>query len=61
MRRVVKLLLGSERGQDLVEYSLILAFVCLSGAAMYLGMSQSSRALWTIMNGRLANANQSAS
>ena len=50
--------LRGELGQDLVEYSLILAFVCLAGAAMFLGMGQSTRTLWTIMNNRLANANQ---
>lgn len=54
-------LFGSEAGQDLVEYSLILAFVCLAGAAMYIGMSRDTKGLWTIMNSRLSNANQSAS
>ena len=54
-------LLRSERGQDLVEYSLILAFVLLAGAAVYIGMSRNTQGLWTIMNNRLANANQSGS
>ncbi len=51
-------LFRSERGQDLVEYSLILAFVLLAGAAVYIGMSRNTQGLWTVMNGRLANANQ---
>lgn len=50
--------LKDERGQDLVEYSLILAFICLSGAALYVGMSQSTSAIWTIVNSRLGAANQ---
>jgi Flp pilus assembly pilin Flp len=47
-----------EGAQDLVEYSLLLAFVCLSGAAMYIGMSQNTAAIWTVVNSRLASANQ---
>lgn len=50
-----------ERGQDIVEYSLILALVCLVAAAMYIGMNHDTQGLWTIMNSRLANANQSGS
>jgi Flp pilus assembly pilin Flp len=50
-----------ERGQDIVEYSLILAFVCLVAAAMYIGMNRDTQGLWTVMNSRLANANQSGS
>jgi len=47
-----------ERGQDLVEYSLLLAFVCLSGAALFIGMGRTSGTLWGIVNNRLAAANQ---
>ncbi|MEQ1883415.1 MAG: hypothetical protein ABL967_00010 [Bryobacteraceae bacterium] len=47
----------SEDGQDLIEYSLLLAFVCLSGAAAFLGMGQTTRGLWSIVNNRLAAAN----
>ncbi len=49
-----------EGGQDLVEYSLLLAFVCLVGAAAFIGMGQNTSALWTIVNTRLAAANQSS-
>lgn len=61
MRSLIRRLTNNQLGQDLVEYSLILAFVCLAGAAMYLGMSRNTRGLWTTMNARLANANQSGS
>lgn len=50
-----------DRGQDLVEYSLLLAFVCLAGAAAYLGVGRSVNTLWTIANSRLAAANESPS
>jgi Flp pilus assembly pilin Flp len=49
-----------EQGQDLVEYSLLLAFVCLAGAAMFIGMGQTTAGLWTVVNTRLAAANQSS-
>jgi Flp pilus assembly pilin Flp len=49
-----------ERGQDLVEYSLLLAFVSLAGAALFIGMGQTTSSLWSIVNARLAAANQSS-
>lgn len=51
---------SGEEGQDLVEYSLLLAFVCLAGAALYMGMATSTTAIWSIVNTRLAAANQSS-
>ena len=47
-----------EEGQDLVEFSLLLAFIILVGAASYLGISTSVDAIWGVVNGRLAEANQ---
>jgi Flp pilus assembly pilin Flp len=49
-----------EDGQDLVEYSLLLAFVCLAGAAMFIGMGRNVNGIWSIVNSRLASANQSS-
>ena len=49
-----------EQGQDLVEYSLLLAFVCLSGAALFIGMGRTTSGLWSIVNTRLASANQAS-
>lgn len=54
-------LLRDEEGQDLVEYSLLLAFIALAGAAAYIGMSTNTNAIWTIVNSRLGAANQSGS
>lgn len=50
-----------ERGQDIVEYSLLLAFVALAGAAAYIGMARSTNTIWGVMNSRLAAANQTGS
>lgn len=45
-----------ESGVDLVEYTLILAFICLAGAAAYVGVGQTTNGLWSITNSRLASA-----
>jgi Flp pilus assembly pilin Flp len=49
-----------EQGQDMVEYALLLGFICLAGAAAFLGMSSSTTSLWGTVNSRLAAANQSS-
>ena len=49
-----------DRGQDLVEYSLLLAFVALAGAALFIGMGSTTKTLWGIVNSRLAAASQSS-
>lgn len=53
------LLIGDE-GQDLIEYSLLLAFVALAGAAIFIGMGRITGGIWSIVNSRLAAANQSS-
>lgn len=53
--------LGDDEGQDLVEYTLILAAIALAGAAAYIGMGLSINGLWSIANSRLASANMSQS
>jgi len=45
-----------ERGQDLIEYTLLLAFIALAGAALFGGMGQSINSIWTTVNTRLAAA-----
>jgi Flp pilus assembly pilin Flp len=54
-------LIRGEEAQDLVEYSLLLAFIALVGAAVYIGMGRTENGLWTIVNSRLASANQASS
>jgi len=48
--------LKDEAGQDLVEYSLLLAFIALAGAAIFIGMNPLTQSLWSIANSRLSNA-----
>jgi Flp pilus assembly pilin Flp len=49
--------IGDETGQDLIEYSLLIAFVALAGAAMFIGMSGSVNSIWSAANSKLAAAN----
>ena len=57
-KRALVSFLREERASDLIEYSLLLAFVCLAGAAAYIGMGSQTSGLWSIVNSRLAAANQ---
>jgi Flp pilus assembly pilin Flp len=50
-----------EQGQDLIEYSLLMAFVALASAALFLGAGNSIKGIWTTTNSQLANANTQAS
>jgi Flp pilus assembly pilin Flp len=50
-----------EQGQDLIEYTLLLAFVCLASAALFVSAGGSVSGIWTATNSRLAAANTSAS
>jgi Flp pilus assembly pilin Flp len=46
-----------ETGQDAIEYALLVAFIALAGAAMFLGMSSSANTLWSVANSNLAAGN----
>jgi len=53
--------LRDEQGQDLIEYTLLLAFVALASAALFIGAGGSVAGIWTITNNQLVSANSSAS
>ena len=61
MTTFVMNLLKDEQGQDLIEYTLLMAFVALASAALFLGAGGSIAGIWTTTNSRLAAANTSAS
>ena len=46
-----------EQGQDLIEYTLLLAFVCLASAALFIGAGSTLAGIWSTTNGILVNAN----
>jgi Flp pilus assembly pilin Flp len=47
---------NDEQGQDLIEYTLLLAFVALASAALFIGAGAKINTIWTITNCTLANA-----
>ncbi len=55
MRRMADFLRGDE-GQDLIEYTLLIAFVALASAALFLGAGGSLASIWNATNTELANA-----
>ena len=52
--------LRDERGQDLIEYTLLLAFVALASAALFIGAGGSVQGIWSVTNSQLIAANASA-
>ncbi len=53
--------LRDESGQDLVEYTLLLAFVALASAALFIAAGGSISTIWTTANNVLSNAADCAS
>ena len=51
MRHGAQRLLFTDQGQDLTEYSLLLAFVVLGAAAIFLVNGQSLYSVWVSTNG----------
>jgi Flp pilus assembly pilin Flp len=58
---ILKNLLRDEQGQDMLEYTLLLAAISLAGAATFIGMGGVISGIWSIANNRLMSANGSTS
>jgi Flp pilus assembly pilin Flp len=58
---ILRNLWNDEQGQDLIEYTLLMAFVALASAALFLGAGGSIKGIWTVSNSQLAAASTSAS
>jgi Flp pilus assembly pilin Flp len=50
-----------EQGQDLIEYTLLMAFVALASASLFIGAGGSIKGIWTTTNSQLTTANTQAS
>ena len=61
MKTMLNNFLQDEQGHDLIEYTLLLAFVCLASAALFISAGGSVAGIWNATNSRLTAANTSAS
>src|SRR5258708_4668031 len=57
----LKSFLKEEEGQDLIEYTLLMAFVALASAALFIGAGGSVKGIWSTTNSQLTAANTTAS
>jgi Flp pilus assembly pilin Flp len=53
--------LWEENAQDLIEYTLLLAFVMLLSAALFISAGQNTSGIWSIANTKLSSASTAAS
>ena len=60
MKEFILRFVREEEGQDLVEYTLLLAFVCLASAALFINAGNSVGGIWKQANTLLQNANTAA-
>jgi Flp pilus assembly pilin Flp len=52
---------NEDQGQDLIEYTLLLAFVALASAALFIGAGGQVSGIWSKANSQLVAANAAAS
>jgi Flp pilus assembly pilin Flp len=53
--------LKDEQGQDLIEYTLLLAFVALAAAALFTNVGGSVKGIWGTASTQMSNAATAAS
>jgi Flp pilus assembly pilin Flp len=58
---LIKSVWNDEQGQDLIEYTLLMAFVALASAALFLSSGGSIAGIWNTSNSQLTAANSIAS
>jgi Flp pilus assembly pilin Flp len=58
---MLKNFMRDEQGQDLIEYTLLLAFVALAAAALFISASTSISQIWSAASSRLAAGATSSS
>ena len=61
MLNVMKRLWQDDQGQDLIEYTLLMAFVALASAALFIGSGQSISQIWSDTSTELSSAAVAAS
>ena len=57
MTQFLKNFLADENGQDLIEYTLLMAFIALASAAIFTSAGTSIQGIWSSSSSSLAAAN----
>lgn len=57
---MLKNFLRDEQGQDIVEYTLLLAFVALASAGLFISAGGSISGIWSVADSRLGEASTCA-
>ena len=60
MLNVMMRLWQDEQGQDLIEYTLLMAFVALASAALFISSGASISSIWSDSNSSLSTAGDTA-
>ncbi len=61
IQKLLKRILGEEQGQDLIEYSLLMAFVALAVVGIFASSGNYTAAIWGDASTQLTSANSMAS
>jgi Flp pilus assembly pilin Flp len=61
MTTLLRNLWNDDQGQDLIEYTLLMAFVALASAALFINAGTSVSKIWNSANAQLASAATAAS
>ena len=56
MKTLLRNLWQEEQGQDLIEYTLLLAFVALASAALFMNAGTSVSKIWSTTSSQLSTA-----
>jgi len=56
MKNMFMRFVKEESGQDLIEYTLLMAFIALASAAIFIGAGSSVKTIWNTANNQLATA-----
>jgi Flp pilus assembly pilin Flp len=56
MKSMMIRFLKEEEGQDLIEYTLLMAFIALASAAIFVNAGKSVSAIWQAASNQLSNA-----
>jgi Flp pilus assembly pilin Flp len=56
MKNMMMRFLKDEEGQDLIEYTLLMAFIALASAAIFINAGASVNSIWKNASNQLSNA-----